>query len=157
MKNMFPAVLGALVGIVIITPALSDQYVIEVYNDSAGKMILRRPAVPGDPFSFEYTNSVDFQPVVENFTFDKRGEIILTDQFIKEHAYGLPETFPEDHWRVVEGKIHIYDLKRRIGTIVLRVSFLNDQFLVFNGLRLNLTRVARGGQRIIVSVHRLEE
>jgi len=81
----------------------------------------------------------------------------LTDQIIMDHGHGLPEPSPRDSWRLVEGKIHIYDINKRIGTIVLRVSFLHDQFLIFNDIRLNLVQLAEGGQRIIISVRRIVE
>ncbi|MBW2147497.1 MAG: DUF1850 domain-containing protein [Deltaproteobacteria bacterium] len=157
MKITIPAVFGVFVGILITAPASGGRYVIEVYNDSLGKMIIQRPAVPGNRFSLEYMHSIQLHPVVENFTFDKQGDIILTDQIIMDHGHGLPEPSPKDHWRLVDDKIHIYNINKRIGTIVLRVSFLHDQFLVFGSFRLNLVKVARGGQRIIISVHRFEE
>jgi hypothetical protein len=128
-------------------------YTIEVFDHTARCLLHSVPASPGEPFTLKYIHSVEKTPVYEVYTFDEQGRIFLIETTVESCGYGLPTVEPGNRFRFHEGKLTITDLRKKIDSLVMRVSYLNDMMLTFRESdTINLPRIAAGGDRVEIHI-----
>jgi len=123
-----------------------------VIDKSKKIVILREEVNSGDSFSIKYTHSVQLTPVEEIFTISKSGEIVLSWTIFESVGFGLPDLTLESKFLIENGKVILYDINKKIDKIFLRVSFLNNHFLIIKEKEINLRDIAEGGDLIEIEI-----
>ena len=111
-------------------------------DDSAGRPVHRQRMTDGGRFALRYRHSVEKSPVEEIYEVAADGAIYLVETTVEASGYGLPECAPGQDCVTRDGRVTFRGLHRRIDHLVMRVSYLNDMWLIFDNVDLNLRRVA---------------
>ena len=124
--------------------------VIRFTNRTRGETFFSREVSPGDRFTLTYVHSVQKTPVYEVYGIDGRGAVVLRETRVKSLGYGLPAPTPDNHY-LLEGEfLVIRDMNRRIGTLLIRVSFHQPMELSFGERVFDLQQCGRAGDLIEV-------
>ena len=108
---------------------------------STHSIVIHSPITPGDTFKTVYIHSLELTPVWEYFQIDTDYEIVLTDTLYESTGAGLPIPIQGQDKFVKQGKqFHIFDIQRRLPSIVLRVnSAYNNRIILNDALTFNLS------------------
>lgn len=131
-------------------PTLGADIDLLVTDVSAGRPVLRQRLTDGGRFALRYRHSVEKCAVEEVYEVAADGTIFLVETTVGASGYGLPECAPGQDCVTRDGRVTFRGLHRRIDHLVMRVSYLNDMWLIFDTVDLNLRQVAAGGSRIVV-------
>jgi hypothetical protein len=123
---------------------------LRVTDDSVGRLVHHQRMTAGGRFALRYRHSVEKSPVEEIYQVAADGTIYLVETTVEASGYGLPECAPGQDCVTREGRVTFRGWHRRIEHLVMRVSYLNDMWLIFGNENLNLRQVAAGGSRIVV-------
>lgn len=95
--------------------------------------IIHAPITPGDTFKTVYIHSLELTPVWEYFQIDADYDILLTDTLYESTGAGLPIPIQGRDKFIKQGnQFHIYDIQRRLPSIVLRVNAAYDNRIILN-------------------------
>ena len=127
--------LAAAGGALLLRPAT----VLEFENAGRG-IVARYPVTTGDAFSIAYRHSIYLQPVVEEFSVGRGGELVLTGVRSESGAvleyFGFSDSLP------------FHAMNRPMRTIVFRVAMEGAQTLTLGGRRISFLRLGDPGDRI---------
>ena len=124
--------------------------VIRFTNRTRGETFFSREVSPGDRFTLKYVHSVQKTPVYEVFSIDERGAVVLQETRVKSLGYGLPAPTPKDHYLLEREFLVIRDMNRRIGTLLIRISFHQPMELSFGERMFDLQQCGQAGDLIEV-------
>lgn len=80
----------------------------------------------GEPFSVQFIHSVELRPVVEYFTIDERGEIVLTGTRFQGFGAGLPTDGGDGTFFQQGDAFVITGLHRPVGELRVRLHPMNE-------------------------------
>lgn len=135
---------------------LAGEIDVLVVDTTSGKSLLRKRMTDSNRFALRYHHSVEKCPVEEIYEIAEDGTIFLVETTVGASGYGLPECAPGEDCFTHEGRVTFLGLHYRIENLVMRVSYLNDMWLIFSNEDLNLRQVAPGGSRIVVQAQAAE-
>jgi hypothetical protein len=124
--------------------------VIRFTNRTRGQTFFSREVSPGDRFTLKYVHSVQKTPVYEIYSIDERGAVVLQETRVKSLGYGLPAPTPKDHYLLEREFLVIRDMNRRIGTLLIRISFHQPMELSFGERMFDLQQCGQAGDLIEV-------
>ena len=127
-----------------------------VVDTTADNTLLRQRLENGNRFALRYRHSVEKSPVEEVYEVAADGTIYLVETTVSASGYGLPECSPGQNCITHDGQVTFPGLHQRIDYLVMRVSYLNDMWLIFGNMDLNLRQVAPGGNRIVIKTQPAE-
>ena len=123
---------------------------LQLVDTTAGRTIFRQPLPAGGRFTLIYRHSVEKSLVDEVYEVDAEGTIFLVETTVRASGYGLPECAPGQNCISHGAEVTFPGLHQRIDDLIMRVSYLNDMWLLFDKTSVNLPRIAPGGHRIRV-------
>lgn len=113
--------------------------------ENAGRGIVARyPVQPGDTFSITYLHSIYRQPVVEEFSVDTGGDLVLTG--VRSESGAVLEYFGFSDSRP------FHAMNRPMRTIVFRVAMGGAQKLTLGSRRISFLSLGDPGDRITLRV-----
>ncbi len=115
--------------------------VLEFENAERGAVV-RYHVETGDAFSITYRHSIYRQPVVEEFSVGRDGELVLTG--VRSESGAVLEYFGFDDSRP------FHPMNRPMRTIVFRVAVEGAQTLTLGGRRISFLSLGDPGDRITV-------
>jgi hypothetical protein len=115
--------------------------VLEFGNAGRGTVV-RYPVEAGDAFSITYQHSIYRQPVVEEFSVGRDGELVLTG--VRSESGAVHEYFGFEDSRPYHA------MNRPMRTIVFRVAMEGAQTLTLGGRRISFLGLGDPGDRITV-------
>lgn len=113
--------------------------VLEFGNDVRG-IVARYPVNPGDSFAVTYRHSIYLQPVVEEFSVGRGGDLVLTG--VRSDSGAVLEYFGFSDSRP------FHAMNRPMRTIVFRVAMEGAQALTLGGRRISFLNLGDPGDRI---------
>lgn len=123
---------------------------IMVVDTTASKTLLQQRIDTGGRFALHYRHSVEKTLVEEIYEVSDQAEIFLVETTVRSSGYGLPECAPGDDCITDGGRVTFRGLRYPVANLVMRVSYLNDMWLIFEKEKVNLKQRAAGGNRIVV-------
>ncbi|MHB1012582.1 MAG: DUF1850 domain-containing protein [Desulfobacteria bacterium] len=115
--------------------------VLEFGNAGRG-IVARYPVKTGDAFSITYQHSIYRQPVVEEFSVGRAGELVLTG--VRSDSGAVLEYFGFSDSRP------FHAMNRPMRTIVFRVAMEGAQTLTLGGRRISFLALGDPGDRIVL-------
>ena len=146
--------------LLLLTPAAraaATDINLRVTDATAGRTVFHQRLEPGGRFTLIYHHSVEKSPVEEVYEVAGDGAIFLVETTVRSSGYGLPECAPGQDCVVHDGQVTFPGLHLPVDPLIMRVSYLNDMWLIFQHEALNLRRVATGGNRILVQARPADE
>ncbi len=125
-------------------------HILSIEDISNGKIVLERPAEPGDNLWIAFINSVENLPVADHFVIDENYTIVFTETIFQAPYAGYDRSDKAELIAPGTTKISGYD--RRLEAYTFYAGDLSKHMLFLNGHWLPLYEVARGGDLIRVTV-----
>ncbi len=142
------AVLVAILAAAILAPVGLS---LEVRAWRSGELLYRAPIASRERFEVSFTHSVERTPVVEVFEVGRDGGICLVETVYQSFGAGLPTEADEGARLILGGgKIRITGMKRRIGELIVAVSFVPGHALAVGTHRVLLAELASPGTALVV-------
>lgn len=119
-----------------------------------GANILTLPIDAGDRFYIHYIHSSDKTPVRDTFQVDDAGQLVLIEEAFLWYGAGLEFQNHHGIQLAYDGKWSTVRLDRVFPELVIRVGRIAEQRLILKHQSINFDRLARPGERLILSVNR---
>jgi hypothetical protein len=134
----------------LVVPARAAGVDLQLVDTTASRTVFRQQLPAGGRFTLVYRHSVEKSLVDEVYEVDAEGKIFLVETTVRASGYGLPECAPGQNCISHGAAVTFPGLHQRIADLIMRVSYLNDMWLLFEKASVNLPQVAPGGHRIRV-------
>ena len=85
-----------------------------------------------EPFSVEYTHSVQLTPVIETYHANANGDLILDETIFHSYGAGLPATTPYT-FEMTKDYFRIYDIHIKIDPLVYRTGAVRAEHKLIIG------------------------
>lgn len=118
-----------------------------------GAQIFALPIHAGDHFYIHYIHSSDKTPVRDTFQIGEAGQLVLVEEAFLWYGAGLEFQNHHGIQLAYDGKWSAVRLKRVFPELVLRVGRIAEQRLIFKDQSIRFDRLARPGDRLILSVN----
>jgi hypothetical protein len=118
-----------------------------------GANLLTLPIDTGDRFYIHYIHSSDKTPVRDTFQIDDAGLLVLVEEAFLWYGAGLEFQNHHGIQLAYDGKWSTVRLNRVFPELVIRVGRVAEQRLILKNQSINFDRLARPGERLILSVN----
>jgi len=119
-----------------------------------GADILTLPIHTGDHFYIHYIHSSDKTPVRDTFQIGEAGQLVLVEEAFLWYGAGLEFQNHHGIQLAYDGKWSTVRLNRVFPELVIRVGRIAEQRLILKNQSINFDRLARPGERLLLSVTR---
>ena len=124
--------------------------ILSIEDISNGRIVLEKPAKPGDNLWIAFINSVENLPVADHFVVDENYNLLFTETIFQAPYAGYDHA--EKAELIAPGTTKISGYDRRMEAYTFYAGELSKHMLFLNGSWLPLYEVARGGDLIQVTV-----
>ncbi|TVQ25603.1 MAG: DUF1850 domain-containing protein [Spirochaetaceae bacterium] len=125
-------------------------HILNILRAESGETIERLPLSPGDEFTLEYVHSVSLTAVQGDFRLNEDGRIeALATRFLA-FGPGLPWTPGTEHQTDSEGRIVVYHTDDTREELLLWVSELTRETVIYRDVRIPLYTAGGAYERIII-------
>jgi hypothetical protein len=118
-----------------------------------GANLLTLPIHTGEQFYIHYIHSSDKTPVRDTFQIDDAGQLVLVEEAFLWYGAGLEFQNHHGVQLAYDGKWSTVRLYRVFPELVIRVGRVAEQRLILKDQSIRFDRLARPGERIILSVN----
>ncbi len=118
-----------------------------------GTTLLTLPIHIGDQFYIHYIHSSDKTPVRDTFQIDDTGQLVLVEEAFLWYGAGLEFQNHPGVQLSYDGEWSTVRLKRVFPELVIRVGRIAQQKLLLKNQSIRFDRLARPGERLILSVN----
>lgn len=108
-------------------------YILEASDYDRGEYLKGWGIKKGDSFSVEYIHSVQLTPVIEVYTVDVKGKIVLKESYFNSYGAGLPSTTPYK-FETTQNRFRIYDINKEMDNLIYRTgAVISNHQINING------------------------
>jgi hypothetical protein len=128
-------------------------YVLELQDIRQERNLLRL-RIPSQEFIHLRTiHSLALTPYTHIYKFDEEGNLILEGAIFESGGGGFPEK-GDGVWSMVDGKFHVDQMNRFVGTLRFRVSPVSQETLILSRREYPLYRMVPEGTLVELKVYR---
>jgi hypothetical protein len=130
---------------------VSRQFIVE--DDLTGEVLYSTAVDPGDVFSIKYIHSVNKSPVEDVFEIQDDNGIMLKKTIFRSFGAGIPYELEDGQiMDVMDDRIEISNINRRIGKFLLKIGTIAEHTLCINGREIRMDSLAKPKQTVRLEV-----
>ncbi len=110
--------------------SLNSVYILEASDYKSDKYLRSWKIQNYDRFSIKHIHSVQLVPVIETYSINRNGDIILEESYFHSYGAGLPATTPYD-FSITENGFKIYNINEKMDNLIYRTGAVKAEHQIY--------------------------
>ena len=129
------------------------MFLLEIQDIRHERNLLQLRISPQELIYLRTIHSLALTPYTHIYRFDDEGNLVLSGAIFESEGGGFPEQ-GDGKWSLVDGKFHMDQMNRFVGSLRFRVSPLSQETLIVSQREHALYQMVPEGTLLELKVHR---